>query len=163
MDNTPHNVSKLHNELAELKSDFRLSNFKMERTEQSIEDIKTILEKLSNVYTEQSLIQRDILAIYKEVSGIQASTEEVLKFYAPLRDELTANVSAFKSGLRVLVFTFSILQGIVGWGLGQAYSTIKDMNIRIEELNSNYKVLDSKFRSLSQSTRGDNYYIPDKK
>lgn len=150
MDSSNHPLSKLTSEVADLKSEHKLTSFRMQKLDQSLDDIKLILEKLSLVYTEQSLIQKDILLIYKEVSQIQSSTEEAVRAYGPLRDELTENVSSFKSGLRVLVFTFSILQGIVGWGLSQAYTTIKSLNIRVEELHSEYRVLDMRYKTLNE-------------
>ena len=150
MDNPTYSIPRLTSEVSDLKSEHKLTSFRMQKLDQSIDDIKLILEKLSLVYTEQSLIQKDILMIYKEVAQIQLSTEEAVRAYGPLRDELTGNVSSFKSGLRVLVFTFSLLQGIVGWGLTQEYTTIKTLNVRVEELRSEYRVLDIRYKALDE-------------
>ena len=69
-------LSKLEGDINELKTEGKITGFKIYRIEKSLDDLKEVLERLTDVYHNQSMIQKDIVSIVKELYELKVQTAE---------------------------------------------------------------------------------------
>lgn len=130
----PEMLTKLDTDVTELKSEAKITGFKIYRLEKSMDDVKVVLEKLSDVYHNQSMIQKDIVAIFKDLSDIRASAEASRKDATAVKDTMQTHVTTVKSTTKVGLAIATVLYGIGAWFLSQVLDYGQDLNTRTESL-----------------------------
>ena len=143
-------LSKLEGDINELKTEGKITGFKIYRIEKSLDDLKEVLERLTDVYHNQSMIQKDIVSIFKELSELKVQTDENKVQNAPMTAAFNEHVTQVKTSARIATLIFSVLYGIGAWTINETLAYAKENNgriyaiekasienaIKIEQLNS---------------------------
>ena len=124
-------LSKLEGDINELKTEGKITGFKIYRIEKSLDDLKEVLERLTDVYHNQSMIQKDIVSIFKELSDLKVQTDETKTQNAPMTAAFNEHVTQVKTSARIATLIFSVLYGIGAWTINETLAYAKENNGRI--------------------------------
>ena len=124
-------LSKLEGDINELKTEGKITGFKIYRIEKSLDDLKEVLERLTDVYHNQSMIQKDIVSIFKELSELKVQTDENKVQNAPMTAAFNEHVTQVKTSARIATLIFSVLYGIGAWTINETLAYAKENNGRI--------------------------------
>lgn len=127
-------LGRVEAEISELKSENKITGFKIYRIEKSLDDMKEILERLTDVYHNQNMIQKDIVTIFKDISELNSKLEESKKTNEPLQSEISEHMASVKTGARVLLAVISILYGVGAWTVNKTLEYTKENNERISSV-----------------------------
>lgn len=127
-------LSKIDNDVNDLKSEAKITGFKIYRLEKSMDDMKAVLERLTDVYHNQSMIQKDIVSIYKELAEIKSATLSDREVVAPLRDTVTTHITTVKTTARISILIGGVLYAIGGWAISEALSYGRDVTQKTEAI-----------------------------
>ena len=155
-------LSKLEGDINELKTEGKITGFKIYRIEKSLDDLKEVLERLTDVYHNQSMIQKDIVSIFKELSELKVQTDENKTQNAPVTAALNEHVTQVKTGARLATLVFGLLYGIGAWTVNETLTYVKENNakiyaiektsientMRIEQLHSNVDDIDKSHKVM---------------
>lgn len=133
-DNNNEVLSKLDVDVNELKSEIKITGFKIIRIEKSLDDMSAVLDRLTDVYHNQSMIQKDIINIYKEISDIRTVSETTRQENIPVRNAVSEHITSFKTATRVIVAIAAVVYGIGAWVLNEAYQYNKQTVGRVDAL-----------------------------
>ena len=143
-------LSKLEGDINELKTEGKITGFKIYRIEKSLDDLKEVLERLTDVYHNQSMIQKDIVSIFKELSELKVQIDENRTQHGPMTAAFNEHVTQVKTSARIATLIFGVLYGIGAWTINETLAYAKENNgriyaiekasienaIKIEQLNS---------------------------
>ena len=124
-------LSKLEGDINELKTEGKITGFKIYRIEKSLDDLKEVLERLTDVYHNQSMIQKDIVSIFKELSELKVQTDENKTQNAPVTAAFNEHVTQVKTSARIATLIFGVLYGIGAWTINETLAYAKENNARI--------------------------------
>ena len=130
-------LSKLEGDINELKTEGKITGFKIYRIEKSLDDLKEVLERLTDVYHNQSMIQKDIVSIFKELSELKVQTDENKTQNAPMTAAFNEHVTQVKTSARIATLIFSVLYGIGAWTVNETLTYTKENNARIYAIEKN--------------------------
>lgn len=131
---TIEDLSRLEAEVNELKTEGKLTGFKIYRVEKSIDDLKVVLERLTDVYHNQSMIQKDIVAIFKEISDLKIAQDTAKDMHKPLHAEMVDHMTRVKTILSIASVAVTVLYGAGGWTVNQTLDFAKNTSMKFEEL-----------------------------
>lgn len=124
-------LSKLEGDINELKTEGKITGFKIYRIEKSLDDLKEVLERLTDVYHNQSMIQKDIVSIFKELSELKVQTDENRTHHGPMTAAFNEHVTQVKTSARIATLIFGVLYGIGAWTINESLAYARDNNARI--------------------------------
>jgi hypothetical protein len=127
-------LGKLEGDINELKTEGKITGFKIYRIEKSLDDLKEVLERLTDVYHNQSMIQKDIVSIFKELSELKVQTDENKTQSAPMTAAFNEHVTQVKTSARIATLIFGVLYGIGAWTINETLTYAKENNARIYEI-----------------------------
>ena len=130
-------LSKLEGDINELKTEGKITGFKIYRIEKSLDDLKEVLERLTDVYHNQSMIQKDIVSIFKELSELKVQTDENKTQNAPMTAAFNEHVTQVKTSARIATLIFGVLYGIGAWTINETLTYTKENNARIYSIEKN--------------------------
>lgn len=124
-------LGKLEGDINELKTEGKITGFKIYRIEKSLDDLKEVLERLTDVYHNQSMIQKDIVSIFKELSELKVQTDENKTQSAPMTAAFNEHVTQVKTSARIATLIFGVLYGIGAWTINETLTYAKENDARI--------------------------------
>ncbi len=124
-------LSKLEGDINELKTEGKITGFKIYRIEKSLDDLKDVLERLTDVYHNQSMIQKDIISIFKELSELKVQTDENRTHHEPMTSAFNEHVTQVKTSARIATLIFGVLYGIGAWTINESLAYARENNARI--------------------------------
>ena len=127
-------LSKLEGDINELKTEGKITGFKIYRIEKSLDDLKEVLERLTDVYHNQSMIQKDIVSIFKELSELRVQTDENRTQHGPMTAAFNEHVTQVKTSARIATLVFGVLYGIGAWTINESLAYAKENNDRIHSI-----------------------------
>lgn len=127
-------LSKLEGDINELKTEGKITGFKIYRIEKSLDDLKEVLERLTDVYHNQSMIQKDIVSIFKELSELKVQTDENRKQHGPMTAAFNEHVTQVKTSARIATLIFGVLYGIGAWTINESLAYARENNDRIHAI-----------------------------
>ena len=146
---TIEDLSRLEAEVNELKTEGKLTGFKIYRVEKSIDDLKDVLERLTDVYHNQSMIQKDIVAIFKEISDLKIAQDRAKDMHKPIHAEMTDHMTRVRTILSIASVAVMVLYGAGGWTVNQTLDFAKNTNDRFQELTHNQRDISAEIDVLS--------------
>lgn len=154
---TIEDLSRLEAEVNELKTEGKLTGFKIYRVEKSIDDLKEVLERLTDVYHNQSMIQKDIVAIFKELSDLKLAQDTAKDMHKPIHAEMTDHMTRVKTILSIASVAVALLYGAGGWIVNQTLDFAKNTNLKFEELTHNQRDITSDIEVINSKV--DQVYL----
>ena len=127
-------LSKLEGDINELKSEGKITGFKIYRIEKSLDDLKEVLERLTDVYHNQSMIQKDIVSIFKELADLKVQHEDTKDYMHPIQTQLSDHITKVKTGTTIIIAILGVLYGIGAWTVNQTIDYAKDNNAKLMQL-----------------------------
>ena len=127
-------LSKLEGDINELKTEGKITGFKIYRIEKSLDDLKEVLERLTDVYHNQSMIQKDIVSIFKELSELKVQTDENRTQHGPMTAAFNEHVTQVKTSARIATLIFGALYGIGAWTINESLAYARENNDRIHAI-----------------------------
>ena len=124
-------LSKLEGDINELKTEGKITGFKIYRIEKSLDDLKEVLERLTDVYHNQSMIQKDIVSIFKELSELKVQIDESRTQHGPMTAHFNEHITQVKTSARIATLIFGVLYGIGAWTINETLTYAKENNDRI--------------------------------
>ena len=124
-------LSKLEGDINELKTEGKITGFKIYRIEKSLDDLKEVLERLTDVYHNQSMIQKDIVSIFKELSELKVQADENRAQHGPMTATFNEHITQVKTSARIATLVFGVLYGIGAWTINESLAYARDNNARI--------------------------------
>lgn len=124
-------LSKLECDINELKTEGKITGFKIYRIEKSLDDLKEVLERLTDVYHNQSMIQKDIVSIFKELSELKVQTDENRTQHGPMTAAFNEHVTQVKTSAKIATVVFGVLYGIGGWTINESLAYARDNDAKI--------------------------------
>lgn len=127
-------LGKLEGDINELKTEGKITGFKIYRIEKSLDDLKEVLERLTDVYHNQSMIQKDIVSIFKELSELKVQTDENRTQHGPMTAAFNEHVTQVKTSARIATLIFGVLYAIGAWAVNETLTYAKEHNAKIYEI-----------------------------
>lgn len=124
-------LGKLEGDINELKTEGKITGFKIYRIEKSLDDLKEVLERLTDVYHNQSMIQKDIVSIFKELSELKVQIDENRTQHGPMTAAFNEHVTQVKTSARIATLIFGVLYGIGAWTINETLTYARENNDRI--------------------------------
>lgn len=124
-------LSKLECDINELKTEGKITGFKIYRIEKSLDDLKEVLERLTDVYHNQSMIQKDIVSIFKELSELKVQTDENRTQHGPMTAAFNEHVTQVKTSAKIATVVFGVLYGIGAWTINESLAYARDNDAKI--------------------------------
>lgn len=130
----PEFMDKLDDDVNELKSEAKITGFKIYRLEKTMDDMKAVLEKLTDVHHNQLVLQKDIVSIYRDIANLR-SDADLTKAEARVQSETTSTyITTSKTTTRILVIAASIVYGMGAWVISQVTDYGKQLSARTDTL-----------------------------
>lgn len=127
-------LSKLEGDINELKTEGKITGFKIYRIEKSLDDLKEVLERLTDVYHNQSMIQKDIVSIFKELSELKVQIDENRTQHGPMTAHFNEHITQVKTSARIATLVFGVLYGIGAWTINESLAYARENNDRIHAI-----------------------------
>jgi len=124
-------LAKLEGDINELKTEGKITGFKIYRIEKSLDDLKEVLERLTDVYNNQSMIQKDIISIFKEVSDIKEHNDSHRRSFVPIQKEINDHIASSKLVAKIGSTVIVMLTAVFGWTVNQTLAFTKENEQRI--------------------------------
>ena len=144
-------LGKLEGDINELKTEGKITGFKIYRIEKSLDDLKEVLERLTDVYHNQSMIQKDIVSIFKELSELKVQTDENKTQSAPMTAAFNEHVTQVKTSARIATLVFGVLYGIGAWTINESLAYARENNARIYSIEKTSIENSMKIEQLNSS------------
>lgn len=129
-------IHRIGENVADLKTQTQVSNVKINRLEESIQDIRDVLSKLSDVYNAQVLLQKDLAQLNKEVISIKSKSDQNSADLIPIKNTIQNQINGVTYALKVGGVVISILYGIGVFFYNHAVEYTKSLDSRISQLES---------------------------
>jgi len=124
----------MEGDVSELKTEAKITGFKIYRIEKSLDDMKAVLEKLTDVYHNQSMIQKDVIAIYKELTDVRVEFDTVKRSAVPIHDSVAEHMTKVNTTGKLTIVALGFLYAIAAWMITQAVDYSKTQSYRVSEL-----------------------------
>ena len=149
-------LSKLEGDINELKSEGKITGFKIYRIEKSLDDLKEVLERLTDVYHNQSMIQKDIVSIFKELADLKVQHEDTKDYMHPIQTQLADHITKVKTGTTIIIAILGVLYGIGAWTVNQTIDYAKDNNAKLMQLELRAGYSDNSIKNIEKELDNKN-------
>lgn len=149
-------LSKLEGDINELKSEGKITGFKIYRIEKSLDDLKEVLERLTDVYHNQSMIQKDIVSIFKELADLKVQHEDTKDYMHPIQTQLSDHITKVKTGTTIIIAILGVLYGIGAWTVNQTIDYAKDNNSKLMQLELRAGNSDNSIKNIEKELDNKN-------
>lgn len=149
-------LSKLEGDINELKSEGKITGFKIYRIEKSLDDLKEVLERLTDVYHNQSMIQKDIVSIFKELADLKVQHEDTKDYMHPIQTQLADHITKVKTGTTIIIAILGVLYGIGAWTVNQTIDYAKDNNSKLMQLELRAGYSDNSIKNIEKELDNKN-------
>ena len=149
-------LSKLEGDINELKSEGKITGFKIYRIEKSLDDLKEVLERLTDVYHNQSMIQKDIVSIFKELADLKVQHEDTKDYVHPIQTQLSDHITKVKTGTTIIIAILGVLYGIGAWTVNQTIDYAKDNNSKLMQLELRAGNSDNSIKNIEKELDNKN-------
>ena len=149
-------LSKLEGDINELKSEGKITGFKIYRIEKSLDDLKEVLERLTDVYHNQSMIQKDIVSIFKELADLKVQHEDTKDYVHPIQTQLSDHITKVKTGTTIIIAILGVLHGIGAWTVNHLIDYAKDNNSKLLQLELQAGDYDNSIKNIEKELDNKN-------
>ena len=149
-------LSKLEGDINELKSEGKITGFKIYRIEKSLDDLKEVLERLTDVYHNKSMIQKDIVSIFKELADLKVQHEDTKDYMHPIQTQLSDHITKVKTGTTIIIAILGVLYGIGAWTVNQTIDYAKDNNSKLMQLELRAGNSDNSIKNIEKELDNKN-------
>lgn len=122
--------------VSDLKTEVKIVNYKIDRIEATVDGMKTVLEKLTDIYHNQSIFQEKLIHLYEEQSAIKNVIESRRTETDPIILDGVRMMSNAKLAAKWIGSILGIVQVCIIYAISFQIDTISDIRTQFEEVRS---------------------------
>lgn len=141
--NIGDSLISISSNINDLKIETQVANLKIQKLEESIFDIREVLTKLTDVYHQQTLLQKDISQLTSEISAIRKDTVANANEIIPIKNTIQTQISNISLLIKIGGF-LSVLFYSIGGFVWNYYTG------QVEKVENNIKAIERRIDVLHE-------------